>query len=229
MGAHFVHDPLSAALFGRTRRAVLALLFGHPDESFYVREVLRAVGTGRGAVQRELKRLEQAGIVRRWRRGPQVFFQANAECPVFAELRGFILKTAGVAGILQAALNPLADRIRVAFLYGSVACGEAHPDSDVDVCVVGAVTFAEVTQLTRGAQDKLGREVNPTVYPPAEFARKLTEGHHFLSTIADGPKIFLIGDEREFAGLAQERLAGSASDQPAGNRRAARDRHPRSR
>ncbi len=169
MGTLVTQDVLCSALFGETRRAVLALLFSRPDESFYLREVVRWAGTGRGAVQRELARLEQAGIVRRRRRGSQVHFQASAECPVFGELRGFVLKTVGLVGVLRAALSPLAERIRVAFIYGSVARGEARAASDVDLCVVGGVTFAEIAGAIRGAQEKLGREINPTVYPPAEF------------------------------------------------------------
>ena len=164
--------------------------------------MVRATGTGQGAVQRELQRLTRAGIVRRSTRGRQVHFQANPECPVFPELRGIILKTAGVADVLRSALGPLADRVRVAFVYGSCARAEQRQGSDVDLCVVGEVTFAEVVAAIGPAQQKLSREVNPTVYPPAEFERKLAGGHHFLSRVVGGPKLFLIGNEREFEGMA---------------------------
>lgn len=213
MGTTGVKDSLSLVLFGKTRRAVLALLFSHPEKSFYLREVVRAAGVGQGAVQRELQRLSQAGIVLRSTRGQQVHFQANTDCPVFSELRGIILKTAGVADVLREALNPLAGRIRFAFIYGSVARGEPRQGSDVDLCVVGEATFAEVVAVLGVSEEKLKREVNPTVYPLAEFECKLAAGHHFLVSVVRGPKLFLIGDEGELAGMAEKWLVGFSRKQ----------------
>ena len=218
MGTIIGLDSLSSVLFGKTRRAVLALLFSHPDESFYLREVVRAAGAGQGAVQRELQRLTQAEIICRSTRGNQVYFQANSRCPIFAELRGIILKTAGVGDVLAEALRPMADQIHLAFIYGSVGRGEERQGSDVDLCVVGDVTFAQVVAAIGPSQERLGREINPTVYPIDEFHRKLAEGHHFLSSIVDSPKVFLIGDEREFAGVGSKRLAGSSPEQSPGDR-----------
>jgi len=193
---------IASALFGKTRRAVVGLLYAQPDEAFYLREILRATGVGRGALQRELGRLTAAGILRKTQRGRQVYYQANAACPVFADLRGLVLKTVGVADVLRDALARLAERIDVAFVHGSLAAGEATSESDVDLLVVGRVTFAEVAAATGGCEERLGRDVNPTVYPPAEFREKLEAGHHFLKTVRDGAKIFLIGDQHDVERLA---------------------------
>ncbi len=200
-------DLLGATLFARNRRAVLALLYGHPDEEFYLRQVIRTSGGGVGGVQRELDRLTRAGILRRTVRGKQVFFQANPDCPVFEEIKGLVTKTAGAADVLRSALAPLADRIRIAFIFGSVARGQQRAQSDVDLLVVGEVAFGEVVAALADAQARLRREVNPTVYPPKEFSRKLSEGHHFLRTVVKREKVFLIGDPRELARLAEKRLA----------------------
>ena len=116
-------DTLSMTLFGKTRRAVLSLLYGHADESFYLRQIARIARVGLGAAQREVKQLSDAGILHRVVRGRQVYYQANRHCPVFGELKSLVLKTAGAAAVIQAALAPLADRIRAAFLYGSTAHG----------------------------------------------------------------------------------------------------------
>jgi DNA-binding transcriptional ArsR family regulator len=194
---------LSAALFGKTRRAVLALFFAHPDRAFYVREIVRAMGVGQGAVQRELRRLSDAEILTRSGRGSQVYYRANAGCPIFGELRGIAVKTAGLADVLRGALEPLAPRIAVAFIHGSIAGACERAESDVDVLLVGDATFAEVAEALGAAQETVGREVNPTVYPVHEFQRKLAAGHHFLKTVMKGPKVFLIGDARDL-----ERLAG---------------------
>ena len=200
-------DNLSGTLFGKTRRAVLSLLYGHADDAFYLRQIARASGAGLGAVQRELKQLSNAGIVQRIVRGRQVYYQANPRCPVFEELKKLVVKTVGVGAVLQAALAPLADRIKVAFIYGSVARNSEGRESDVDVMVVGKVTFAEIVSSLSEAQKTIGREISPTVYPPAEFRSKLAAGHHFLNTVLKEPTLFLIGGKGELARLAKKPLA----------------------
>ena len=200
-------DNLSRTLFSKTRRAVLSLLYSHVDDAFYLRQIARAAGGGLGAVQRELKQLSEAGIIQRVVRGRQVYYQANPRCPVFEDLKKLVVKTVGAGAAVRAALAPLGDRINVAFIYGSIAHSEEGRDSDVDVLVVGEVTFGEIVSSLREAQKTIGREINPTVYPPAEFRSKLTAGHHFLNTVLRGPMLFLIGDKRELARLAKKPVA----------------------
>jgi len=201
-------EDISQTLFGKTRRAVLSLLYSHVDEAFYLRQIVRVAGVGLGAVQRELKLLSDAEIIQRIVRGRQVYYQANPQCPVFGELKALVIKTVGIAAIVQTALAPLADRIRIAGIYGSIARSEEHRGSDVDLLVVGKVTFAEIVSALDQAQKTINREINPTVYPVDEFQSKLSAGHHFLSTIVEKPMFFLFGDKRELARLAKKRLAG---------------------
>lgn len=195
-------DVVAEALFPRTRQAVLALLFGHPDERFYLRQITAIVGAGVGQVQRELERLARGGIIRRTREGRHVYFQANRDCAVYDELRGLVTKSLGVAPVLSATLKALADRILVAFVYGSVARGDERAASDLDLMVIGEVTFHEIASAVRQAESTLRREIHPTVYPAAEFRRTLAEGNHFLRSVMQSEKIFLIGDEDELGKLA---------------------------
>ena len=194
---------LGTTLFGKTRRAVLALLYGHPDESFYLRQIARATGAGMGALQRELNQLAAAGIIRRSEIGAQAFFKVNSDCPVFHELRNLIIKTFGAADVLRAALSPLADKIQSAFIFGSMVSGEIKQGSDLDVMIIGKIEFAGIVAALSPAQETLAREINPAVYPPEEFRSKLAEGHHFLKTVLSAPKIFLIGNENELEELAR--------------------------
>jgi len=194
---------LSSILFTKTRRVVLSLLYGHADECFYLRQIVRMTGAGLGPVQRELKQLTDTGIIRRFVQGHQVYFQANAESPIFSELKSLITKTAGVVETLQSALAPIADRIITALVYGSIAKGEEDQRSDVDLLVVGDVTFAEAVKALRGAQETLGREINPTVYPVDEFRSRIAEGHYFIRDILDGSKIFVVGHEDDLRRLAE--------------------------
>jgi len=197
-------------LFPKARREVLGLLMINPDRRWHLREIVRRANCALGTVRRELEGLTAAGILTRSKDGNRVYFQANTACPTYPELRGLMLKTVGLADVLREVLAPLAGGIAVAFVYGSMASGESGPESDVDVLVVGGVKFAEVVAALGSAQGKLGREVNPTVYPPAEFRRKVADGHHFLQRVLEGRKLFLIGGEGELAGLGGKRLAEKA-------------------
>ncbi len=203
MGTSKTIDTLSTTLFGKTRRAVLSLLYTHPDESFYLRQIARVAGVGMGSIQRELKALAKAGIIQSSVKGKLIYYQANSQCPVYAELKGLIVKTVGLGDILKAALATLSDRIQTAFVYGSFAGGKENKSSDVDVCVVGSATFTEVVSALSLAQQSLGREINPTVFPSEEFQTKLASHNHFIMTIMKGPKIFLVGDEHELKNMAQ--------------------------
>jgi uncharacterized protein len=198
---------LAAALFGKTRRRVLAFLFNRAERTFYTREIARATKTALGAVHRELTRLARAGIVNRSIRGSQVHYQANAGCPIYVDLCALMIKSVGVADVVRAGLTKLAPRIDFAFLYGSLARGQATPASDVDVLVVGKVYFTEVVAVLAPLQERLGREVNPSVYPTEEFRRKLRAGHHFLTAVLCEPKVLLVGDQHELDRLAESGLA----------------------
>lgn len=203
MGTKKQNDAISTALFGKTRRVVLGLLYLHPERSYYLREIVRATEVGQGAVQRELRNLTAAGILEREQRGKQVHYRASQSCPVFEELRSLMVKTAGLGDLLRQALQPLGERIRVAFVYGSMVTGEMDAASDVDLMVLGQVGFGEVVVQLQDAQEKLGREINPMVYPPNEFTEKLAADHPFLCRVMEEPKVFLIGNEDELRAVAQ--------------------------
>ena len=196
-------DNIANSLFGKTRRAVLALLFSHVDERFYFRQIARILEIGLGALQRELANLSDAGIIRKEFVGRQVFYQANSECPIYMDLKNLVMKTIGVGDILKTALVPLEERINVAFLFGSIAKGTERSDSDIDIIVIGNVTFAEIISAFSPAQKTVRREINPLVYPPEEFRLKMAENHHFLKSVMKRSKYFLIGDERELERLAE--------------------------
>jgi uncharacterized protein len=193
----------SSVLFSNTRRVLLGLLLTRADEAFYMRQLSRITGIHMGSLQHELKELLRGGIVVRSSRGHQVYYQANKASPVFSDLKGIIVKTAGVADVLRQALSPLSDRISIAFVYGSFARGEEGRGSDVDVMVVGDVTFGDVVSALSAAQNQIGREINPTVYPIEEFRSKVTTDHHFIKTVLGGPKLFVVGDEHELERLAR--------------------------
>jgi predicted nucleotidyltransferase len=190
-------------LFSNTRRAVLALLFGRTETSFYTKQILDAVKIGRGTVQRELKNMTDMGIIIREVQGRQVYYRANEKCPIFNELKSLVRKTFGVTEVIRQSLEPAAPKIKLVFIFGSMATGTEKKGSDIDVMVVGTVSFGDTVALLASAQEKLGREINTVVYPAAEFKKKVKEDHYFVKTVIKGEKIFIIGDESELNRLAE--------------------------
>jgi predicted nucleotidyltransferase len=226
MGTNEMPGKLSQGLFGQTRTAILSLLYGHADESFYLRQLVRETGAGNGAIQREVRQLSDAGLIVRKTVGRQVFYQANRKSPVFLELRGLLLKTSGARGVLRAGLAPLKDRVQAAFIYGSIAAQRDRADSDIDLMIVGDASFDEVVRALGGAEKMLRREINPSVYPPREFRSKLRSGNHFLNSVLQAKKLFVLGTEDDLRELSQKRLAKQPSKQPRRNQKpAGRRRH----
>jgi predicted nucleotidyltransferase len=200
------YDTISVSLFPKARRGILRLLLGHPDRAFYLREIVARTGLGVGSVQRELERLCRGGILRRSQRGSHVFFQANEACPVYEELRGLVKKTVGAIAVLGKALHRLADRIALAFVYGSVARGDERSESDLDLMVIGDVSFAEVVEAIRGAESDTGRAIHATVCSADEIRTKLAGGHHFIRSLVKSEKLFIAGSEDELRRLLEEQL-----------------------
>lgn len=196
---------LVEVLFGAYRRQILGLMLLRPDESFYVREVERVTGVPAGSLHRELKSLNEAGLLARSTSGNQVRYQADRSCPIYEELAGIFRKTAGLADVLRDLLKPLSKKIDLAFVFGSLAQGKARPGSDIDLLVVGSAPFAAVVEACHTGTQRLGREVNPVVMTKAAFLAKRRQSDRFISRVAKEPKIFLIGDANEFAKLTEDR------------------------
>jgi len=188
-------------LFGHTRSALLAVLYGHTDESFYLRQLAREMGAGHGALQRELKQLTEMGLVLRTVQGNQILYRANSRSPIFSDLKGLIAKTTGVHNTIRSALATLGAKVEIAFVYGSVARQQERANSDVDLMVLGEASFGDVVLALGVAQKELGREINPTVFSVSEFRSKMVAGNHFLTTVASDKKLFVIGTQNELAKL----------------------------
>ena len=193
-----IASTLADALFPKVRQRVLSVLFGTPDRSFYANEVIALAQSGTGAVQRELAGLTDAGLLTVRKQGNQKHYQANASAPVFAELRGLVLKTMGVADVLRTALAPLAAQIDAAFIYGSVARQQDTAQSDVDVMIVsGTLGYGEVFGAVEAATVSLGRKVNPTLYTPEVIAKRIQQDSAFVTRVLQQPTVWLIGTQEQ--------------------------------
>jgi predicted nucleotidyltransferase len=187
---------LADALFSSTQQRVLGFLFGQPERSFFATELIKLVGAGSGAVQRELARLEQSGLVSVTHMGNRKHYQANPHSPIFQELCDITRKTVGLAEPLREALEPLASRISAAFVFGSVAEGSDTAASDIDVIVLSdSIDYADVFEALQPAEARLARRTNPTIYSQADWRKKRDDGNAFVVKVSARPKVFLIGAE----------------------------------
>lgn len=191
-------------LFPKTRQGILAALFLQPEKPWFTSELARRMGVPSSSLQRELSDLTAAGLLKTHRQGRMAYYQANVDAPIFSDLHGLMLKTAGLLDVLNDTLSSLVKKIRVAFVYGSFASGDEESQSDIDLMVVGSVSPAELALPLRKASELLCREINPTVYSPAEFAKKRRGKDHFLSRVLDKPTLFVLGSKHELDKLAEK-------------------------
>lgn len=191
---------LEVIISSKARIVLLKVLLLDPSGRFYLRELVGRTGLPQGSVQRELANLAAAGIAVREKSGRQTYYSINERCPIVPDLRSMFVKTVGAADALREALQPEVDAVRAAFIFGSFARGDATPESDVDLFVIGSLTLRRLTALLKGVD--LSRAINPVVMSEEEFASRRRSDDHFVSTVLEAPKVFVIGGEDDLAGLA---------------------------
>lgn len=195
---------LSDALFTGVQRRVLGLLFGQPDRAFHGNELVKLAGSGKGALQRELRRLTVSGLVSVTPVGNQKRYRANPSSPIFSELCAIVQKTFGLADALRQALLPFADRIALAFVYGSVAKHSDTASSDIDLLVVSdTLSYQDLLAALAHCESTLGRKVNPTLYTAVDLAQRIAKGNSFILRVLEQPKLFLIGELHELGELGK--------------------------
>jgi DNA-binding MarR family transcriptional regulator len=199
LGTHPVSArSLADALFTKTQQRVLRVLFGQPERSFYASELIRDAGTGSGAAQRELARLENSGLIVARRIGNQKHYQSIALSPLFSELRNIVLKTVGLAEPLRDALRPMSPSIQAAFVYGSVANATDNAASDIDLMVVSdSLTYGDLFGALERVARAVGRHISPTVYSAAEFSERARDENAFVRRVLEGPKVWIIGSPND--------------------------------
>ena len=189
---------ISHALFSKVQQRVLALIFGHPERSFYTSEIVRSVASGTGAVERELSRLQRSGLVSVERVGNQKHYRANRQSPVFEELQGLVLKTVALTESLKKSLEPHSGTIKTAFVYGSVAKGTDTARSDIDLMVIGDdLNYFELYAALQNVESTLDRRVSPMFLSPNDWHRKASEKGSFIGKVNALPKVFIFGSEKD--------------------------------
>ena len=188
---------LADALFTTTQQKVLGLLYAQPERSFYIKEILRLTGMGVATIKRELDRMIAAGILHMTKIGNQHHYQANPECPIYQDLLRIVKKTFGVAEVIKLALSPLADHIDWAFIFGSVASGKETSGSDIDLMIIGDVSFSEAVSALYSVQEKLGREINPKIYTKKEWIKMKNKKGAFIKEVLSKSRMDVMGDDNK--------------------------------
>ena len=187
---------LADALFTPVQQRVLGLLFGQPKRRFQSADMIRLVDSGTGATHRVLKRLAGSGLVLESVDGRQKYYQANPDSPIFDELVALIRKTVGLAEPLRDALMPLADRIRAAFIYGSIASGRDRADSDIDLMVIADdLDYPTLFEAVQFAEVQLARSVDCRLMTPSEWQGKRGRADSFVARLHEKPHVFVLGSE----------------------------------
>jgi DNA-binding transcriptional ArsR family regulator len=208
--------PLLSALFNATTQGVLGATVLRPTKEWYLSDLASHLGVGPSSLQRTLSELSRSGILTRRKSGNRVYYRADPACPILGELSGILTKTAGIAEPLRDALTPLAGRISLAFIHGSVAESRERSESDIDLIIVGDAANGDVALALRPLQERLGRQVNFTRYTSREFVAKVSNGHHFLTSVLKKPRIFLIGGEHELEQVIGRQTSGVGADEQTG-------------
>ena len=201
---------LSDALFSKVQQRVLALIFSHPERSFYTSEIVRKVSSGVGAVERELAKLERSGLVTIERLGNRKHYRANQAAPIFEDLRGLVEKTVGLAEPIRKSFEPYSDTITSAFVYGSVAKGADTAHSDIDLMIIGDdLNYSDLYTAAQNVERKLRRKVHPLFVSPNDWQRKISDKGSVFGNISRSAKIFIIGSEDDITnGQARARQSG---------------------
>ncbi len=187
------------ALFTKTQKKVLGLLFGKPDKSFYTNEIMRWASMGRGTVGRELDKLVSAGVLTTTREGNQNYYKANENNPIYKELIGIVKKTFGVADEIREALKTFEDNIEIAFIYGSIAKGLDTKSSDIDLMLVGnELHYSDIVEVLIPLEEVFQRTINPTIYSQKNFLVKIRDGSSFVTRVMEQPKIMIKGEIDDF-------------------------------
>ena len=195
---------LGAALFPKIRRKALALFLLNPEKQFYFRQIIRLLGDTPGSVQRELKSLTGVGILLMEPIGIHKFYRANKASPVFGELKTIAERTFGIADVIRDVLrSQSAGRLDVAWIYGSVASASDTGSSDIDLMVVGSVTFRELVSMLGPLEEIMQRPVNPNLYSKEEFQKRVRDKNNFIKNVMDSEKLFVVGGQDDLNRLVQ--------------------------
>lgn len=190
---------LSEILSSITRAEIFRLLFGLVDQELHIREIKRRTGLNDSTIRQELSKLTRFDLVKSRKDSNRIYYKANRANPLFTDLQRLVFKTTGLADILKNALQD--KKIKVVFIFGSIAEGKERAESDVDLFIIGEESLRKITGYLSGVSEIIGREINPHVMTQKEFQKRDQTRDHFITNIINSPKLFIIGTEYDLKAM----------------------------
>lgn len=185
------------SIFANNVLKILAFLFLNRQELIHQSKISELTGLRRIQVQRALKRLLDEEIIKEYKQGNMVCYKLQEDHPLLPDLKNILYKTILIVEPFKKAFEDCAEKIDLAFIYGSFASGSETAESDIDVLIVGGLGLKEVSKYLSPVAKQLQREINPVVYSKAEFLKKIERKDHFLTSVMSSKKIWIIGDNNE--------------------------------
>lgn len=190
-----------------TLAEILNLFLQNPEEEFYQSDIVKKAAKALMQVQRVLKTLKEVGLISSVHRGRMVYYRAVKSHPAFEDLKNLFLKTISLGDGIRHALMPFQDKISFAFIFGSVARGDESLDSDIDLFIIADLTLRELSKALGPLSRGLQKELNPVLFGPHEFQKRISKKDHFLIKVLDAPKLWIMGNENELKQLVKRRKA----------------------
>lgn len=178
----------------KIRQDLLAVFFTNPSKKYYLRQLQRILGHSAGSIRRELLKFQKDGLFDTQKVGNLLYYTVNTRHPLFKELKSIVSKTVGVEGSLRSALSSI-KKIKIAFIYGSFAARHEKGASDIDLMIIGNPGISQLNEKIVVLERRLEREINLTIYSPAEYRVKRNSKSGFILDLLNNPKIMLIGKE----------------------------------
>jgi uncharacterized protein len=194
-------NSLAHLICSRVRAEIFRALFGIKNGELHLREIERQTGFAIGTVRQDIGKLLQLGLVTSRRDGNRIFYAANERHPLYSEIRSLVLKTVGLTDVLAESLKD--DDIQCIFIFGSIASGTEGAISDIDLMIIGNVGLRKIAGKLAAVGNRLEREINPHVMNAAEFARRIREKDHFVTSLMATPRLFVKGSEDVLKGLGK--------------------------
>ncbi len=180
----------------KIRQDLLTIFFANLSQKYYLRELERTLGYSAGSIRRELLKFQEDGLFNTQRMGNLLYYSVNTKHPLFEELKAIISKTVGIEGSIRNALSSI-NAIKFAFIYGSFATQREKSTSDIDLMIIGDPDVSRLNVKLSEFEEKLRREISPTVYSLKEYRNPKRAKSGFIIDLLKNPKIMLIGQESD--------------------------------
>ena len=182
-----------------TRQKLINTFFYFPQEIFFVRQLVRLTGEEINSVRRELENLTKAGIIIPDRRGHRLFYGTNIKSPLFYDLLLIAHQSSGLGSSLSHR-NEKIGNIKFLLYSFNFAYKSVHSPDDIDLVIIGDVSYKEIESLIKEEEALIGREINYMIMDKNEFNLRRQKRDQFIVDFFLSAPLVIIGNLKEING-----------------------------